>query len=150
MKKHFLTGHALPLPRGRFSRCATVATGVAREKLFCVERNVARSVALAVASNVDGEKHCRVAWRVVFEVAIHVANAMRDCALNAAPVVASVSRLLVHPSVASTVDSLMNRYVISPDALVRFRNTAAQVERGVASVLRWLFTHLLPRLLTAL
>jgi hypothetical protein len=33
----------------------------------------------------------------------------------------------------------MNKFVISPDALIRFRNAASQIERGVASrVSRWL------------
>ena len=41
--------------------------------------------------------------------------------------------------VASTVALIMDNFVISPDALNRFRNAASQVARGVASpVSRWL------------
>jgi hypothetical protein len=78
MKKHSWAGHALPLDKSRFLCCATVATGIAEEKLFRVERNVARSV----ASNVDSEEHSDVA----IKIAIHIAGTVHDCALNVASV----------------------------------------------------------------
>ena len=56
------------------------------------------------------------------------------CARRCVAVAPAVRQL-----VASTVALIMNKFVISPDALNRFRNAASQVARGVASpVSRWL------------
>jgi hypothetical protein len=68
--------HALPLPRGRILRCPNVAAHVAGSEHFRVERKVARDV----DSSVDHDAH----RRVDHDVAIRVADAKRDCALNVA------------------------------------------------------------------
>jgi len=86
MKKQFFRGHALPLPRARFSRCATVATDVAGINRI----RVACNVALAVASNVAAGNHRHVA----FDVATNVAKAKHLCAINVAPDVAPLLRWL--------------------------------------------------------
>ncbi|MGH7989660.1 MAG: hypothetical protein ACREDS_05610 [Limisphaerales bacterium] len=88
MRMTFFTKQALPLPRGRFSRCANVATVVAEIKRI--------SVAPDVAPNVAARKHHHVAFvvarNVAFEIAVRGADAESNCALNVASAVGSPLR----------------------------------------------------------
>jgi len=98
MRMNIFSVQALPLPRGRFSRCANVATDVADG-----ERNrVACNVALDVASNVAAGEHHRVAS----SVAINVVQLKRIRALNVASIVASLLRRLLTNSLRPLLPAL--------------------------------------------
>jgi hypothetical protein len=98
MRSDFFTKQALPLPRGRFSRCANVATGVAGGKRI----RVACNVAWDVAANVAAGKHRRIA----FGGAINVVQVKRIRALNVASVVASLLRRLFTNSLRLMLSAL--------------------------------------------